>query len=129
MSLRYGDAVVTLLISPNYHSHVTLSLSLSLRVCAGRRRRGGEVVSLGPRSAPVTQLPGVRERRQHGESLLLSPGLHTPLLSPPAQEEPQDGEAAEVVMGAVGELLLAVAEAEVAPAREVHLTLAVVLRI
>ena len=46
-----------------------------------------------------------------------------------AQEEPQDGEAAEVVVGTVGELLLAVAEAEVAPAREVHLTLAVVLRI
>lgn len=46
-----------------------------------------------------------------------------------AQEEPQDGEAAEVVVGAVGELLLAVAEAKVAPAREVHLPLAVVLRI
>ena len=55
-------------------------------VCERERR---EVVSPGPRSQPGTQLTGVRETTQHGESLLLS-GLATGLLSPPSQEEPQD---------------------------------------
>ena len=51
-------------------------------------------MSPGPRSSPVTQLPGVRETTQHGESLLLppglSPGLSPGLLSATSQEEPQD---------------------------------------
>ena len=51
-------------------------------VCERERR---EVVSPGPRSQPGTQLTGVRETTQHGESLLLSG-----LLSTPSQEEPQD---------------------------------------
>ena len=43
------------------------------------------MVSPGPRSSPLTSLPGVRETTQHGESLLLSG-----LLSTPSKEEPKD---------------------------------------
>ena len=60
-----------------------MSVCDCLGVCAGEQR--GELVSPGPRSSPLTQLTGVRETTQHGESLLLSG-----LLSPTSQEEPQD---------------------------------------
>ena len=46
-----------------------------------------------------------------------------------AEQEAQHGEGSEVVVGAVGELGLAVAEAEVAAPLEVHPALAVVLRV
>ena len=51
-------------------------------------------MSPGPRSSPLTQLTGVRETTQHGECLLLppglSPGLSPGLLPATSQEEPQD---------------------------------------
>ena len=46
-----------------------------------------------------------------------------------SQEEAKDGERAEVVVGAVGELELAIAEAEVALAREINTPLAVIFGI